>query len=178
MNISEKRAQLQRARMKIIELAPKLSEEIAVSTLSMVKNRSIEEGISVDGKESDKKDYSTKEVYTSSFKKKALNNAGRSYITANKKGTWGGFRQAQGLRSGKVNLSYTNRMWTSIQVIGGHPVSEGKYQSVIGSLDNETKAKISQNMKRYGAFLTPIEDEILLAQDVIRARLIEIVENS
>lgn len=178
MNISEKRAQIKRARIKILEIVPKLSEEIAVSTLSMVKNRSIEEGISVDGKEGDKKDYSTKDVYTSSFKKKALNNAGRSYISANKKGTWGGFRQAQGLRSGKVNLSYTNRMWTSIQVIGGSPVSEGKYQSIIGSLDDETRSKISQNVKRYGSFLTPTEDEILLAQDVVRAKLIEIVERS
>ncbi|WP_223673190.1 hypothetical protein, partial [Proteus terrae] len=74
---------------------------MAQTGLTLVKERSIQEGITVEGSFAE---YSDKPVYKSSFKKKALNSAGSAYASLGGKGTWGGFREAQGRKSDHVNL--------------------------------------------------------------------------
>ncbi len=161
--IKEFRARLQNAKQRILAALPQMAEELATSTLSMVKDRSINEGISVEG---EKQNYSTNARYTSGYKKKTLNNAGKAYIAANKKGTWKGFRQAQGLRSEVVNLAYSNRMWTGIQVLSSTITAEGKAQTTIGSADQETRDKLEGNQARYGDFLAPTPEELAITQEV------------
>lgn len=176
MDIPTYRKHLEAAKQKLLAELPRISEEIAVSTLSIVKDRSINEGIIIDGKPGTNKEYSTNPINTSLFKGKELSAAGTAYIDANKKGTWHGFRKAQGLNSEPVNLSYTNRMWTSIQVIATNVVGYGKAQSVVGAVDEETKKKLEGNIKRYGMFLDPTPEELAIAQDVARQRINEIIQ--
>lgn len=175
MDIPTYRKHLEEAKRKLLAELPRISEEIAVSTLSIVKDRSINEGIIVQGKPGTEKQYSTNPIPTSLFKGKKLNAGGDAYIVANKMGTWHGFRKAQGLSSEEVNLSYTNRMWTGIQVIQTNVTEYGKAESIVGAVDDETKKKLEGNIARYGMFLDPTADELSIAQDVARERINEII---
>ncbi|CAG5001938.1 hypothetical protein DYBT9275_02771 [Dyadobacter sp. CECT 9275] len=165
MTIKEFRLHLAKIKQRINDELPKLSEQVAVATLSLVKDRSIEEGISIGGNESNKAEYSKKTFPTTRLKGKERNAGGRAYIEANALGNWAGFRQAQGLKSDKVNLSYTNRMWTGIQVLSTTQTGYGKFQSIIGAADQETRDKIEANVERFGMFLDPTPDEIEIGRD-------------
>ena len=175
MNLKEYKAHLTAVRQKIVEELPVIANEIAVSTLSLIKDRSINEGILIDGKEGNKAQYSTRPILTSYFKGKELNRAGTAYIEANKLGTWSAFKAAQGRGSQNVNLAYSMRMWTNIQVLRGNITGDGKFQLIIGGIDAETKKKIEQNTERFGSFLDPTEDELSIAQDVAKERLNQII---
>lgn len=167
-NIEKVRQLLAQRKQDLINALPQIAAELAESTLSMVKDRSINEGIEVEG---DKKDYSTKQVYTSGFKKKTLNKAGQAYIEANLKGNWQGLRNAQGLRSPNVNLSYTNRMWIGIRVLSTEITTEGKAATTVGAVDEETQDKLTGNTNRYGDFLQPTPEELAIQQDVQKERI-------
>lgn len=176
MNLKDYRKHLQTTKRRILDELPKIADEIAVSTLSLVKDRSINEGIIIEGKEGTKKEYSDNKIPTKFFKGKELNGRGSAYITANALGTWGAFRRAQGLPSDKVNLGYTMRMWTNIQVIRAISNGEGKITIVVGGSDTETREKITQNVERYGMFFDPTPDELALAQDVARDRINKLIK--
>lgn len=173
--VEQFRAKLRNAKARLIAALPVIAEELATSTLSVVKDRSVNDGIEVDGA---KKTYTTNQVYTSGFKKKTLNNAGKSYIAANLKGNWHGLRQAQGLRSQPVNLSYSNRMWTGIQVLQTSITAEGKASTIIGAADEETQAKLEGNISRYGDFLEPTPEELELQELVQKDMINDIIQNS
>lgn len=170
--VEQYRQRLQSAKARLVAALPVLAEDLAVSTLSVVKDRSINEGIEVDGS---KKNYTTNQVYTSGFKKKVLNKGGAAYIAANKKGNWHGLRKAQGLRSDPVNLSYTNRMWTGIQVLSSAITGEGKVHTVVGAADQETEGKLAGNVERYGDFLEPTPEELEMQQLVIKDMINDII---
>lgn len=175
MNMVDYITGLKKAKQQIVEALPAIADEIAVSSLSVVKDRSTNEGILIDGKPGTKQQYSTNPIPTSYFTGKELNNAGRAYIKANKTGTWGKFRKAQGRSDDAVNLGYTMRMWTGIQVIRTNQVGTGKYESVVGAADQETRDKVAANVKRYGMFLDPTPDEQQLAQEKAKERLLSII---
>lgn len=175
MTISEHREKLKAARQQILEQAPRVAEEMAVSALSIVKRRSIENGIYLDGKEGDYAEYSTNEYSTSLLKGKELNASGRAYIDANKVGNWKGFRQAQGLKSERVNLAYSNRMWTGLQVIKTEQVSESLFRATVGAVGEEVKKVVSDNVDRYGRFFDPTEDEMEVFQGIALNRIEKIL---
>lgn len=176
MTLKEYREGLQDAKQKIIAALPKIADEIAVSTLSIIKDRSINEGIIINGKEGTEKQYSTRPISTNKFKGKSLNAAGDAYIKANASGTWSAFKKAQGRGSENVNLAYSMRMWTNIQVIQANQDGTGKFQIVVGGSDQETKDKIEANVKRFGVFLDPTAEELAIAQEVAKERLTEIIK--
>lgn len=177
MNVDNYREGLRMAKQQILDNLPQIADEIAVSTLSVVKDRSINEGIIIKGQEGTQPNYSTNTFYTSSLKGKELNSGGRAYVAANKKGNWAGFRAAQGLPADKVNLSYTNRMWTGIQVIRTVNNGYGKYLSVVGAVDSETQKIVAGNVQRYGMFLDPTPEETQIAQEVAKERLMQIIQS-
>jgi len=155
--------------------APSMSAEIAESTLTLIKDRSINEGILIDGREGNKAQYSTRKINTQKFKGKERNRAGSAYIAANILGTWHDFRKAQGLNSEPVNLSYNNDMWENIKVLQSTDAGGGKASTTVGSLDDETNNKIAANTARFGDFLTPTEDELQIAQEVLQEKLLKLL---
>lgn len=155
--------------------APSMSQEIAESTLTLIKDRSINEGILIDGREGNKAQYSTRRINTQKFKGKERNRAGSAYIAANMLGTWHEFRKAQGLNSEPVNLSYNNDMWENIQILQTRDNGDGKANTIVGSYDEETNKKILGNTALFGDFLTPTEDELKIAQEVLQEKILKLL---
>lgn len=165
-----------RSDIEILKRAvPSMVRDIATSTLTVIKDRSINEGILIDGKEGNRAEYSTRQISTSRFKGKERNRAGSKYIEANMLGTWHEFRKAQGLRSEPVNLSYNNDMWRNVEVLSVQQNGEGKAQAVVGSNDEETNKKLEGNTERFGDFLTPTEDELKIEQEVLQEKILKLL---
>lgn len=175
MKIEAYIAKLKRDREILANAVPSMCEEIAESSLTLLKDRSINEGIAIDGVESNKAEYSTRPTRTEKFRGKELNRSGTNYIESNMLGTWHGFRKAQGLNSEKVNLSYTNQMWENIRILKSQKTAEGKAQTIVGSYDAETNKKMSSNEFRFGDFLRPTDEEIELAQEVLQEKIIKLL---
>jgi hypothetical protein len=138
--------------------APKLVRVAAMDSVATVERRIKEKGFG--------KEYSKKGVPAFFFHGKELNSKGKRFLEddnyfSDKDDlvTWAEFRSFQGLQSDHVDLSYTNRMWTGISVLGVTEVSPGTYQAQVGGTDKEVDDKIRWNMERYGDFLQPTETE-------------------
>lgn len=175
MNLPDFINKLRRDREILSNAAESMSNEIAESSLTLIKDRSINEGISIDGVETNKPDYSTRPMNTQKFKGKELNARGSKWIQANALGTWHQFRKVQGLNSEKVNLSYTNEMWEHIQALNTIKTGDGKAQTVIGSYDPETNKKMAANTARFGNFLIPTPDELQTSQEVLQEKIIKLL---
>jgi hypothetical protein len=158
MKIEEYRANLQKVIQGLEKEAERVSIAMAQSSLSIVKERSIREGIFVDGIDGNTQEYSTNPIPTFFFAGKERNARGKKYIKDNKLGTWQGFRVAQGLPSDKVNLSYTNRHWASmaIQQTG---ILSGIAFAKIGTIDPEVIKYAKYLRSRYGNYLRPTDSE-------------------
>lgn len=148
--------------------------DISESTLTLIKDRSINEGININGT-TQKASYSTNPISTDKFRKKVLNKGGSSWLDANAFGTWHQFRKAQGLRSEPVNLSYTNDMWRNITVIKAERTLFGRAKSFVGSLDEDTVKKIEANKELFGDFLRPLPDELRLSQTVLQEKILKLL---
>lgn len=120
------------------------------------------------------KTYSKKPFPTYFHKNKVLNQGGTKYIEENPMGTWGDFRKAQGLKSDKVNLSYTSRMWSAIGVTKRR-MEGGTFVAELGATDRETEAVLQHNQERYGNFLVPNEQEKKLVDKVAEDAIIRII---
>lgn len=175
MTIDEEIARLRRARQILEDAVESMSDEIAISSLTLMKDRSINEGIIIGGDPGQKAKYSTKEIRTSLFEGKSRNKAGDAWIEANTMGTWHQFRKAQGLNNEDVNLSYTNKMWENIRVIKTTRAGKGKATTEIGSLDEETQNKIEGNAYRFGDFLKPTDEELQIGQEVLQEKFLKLL---
>lgn len=178
MTITEFRTRLQRAKQDIINYAPKLVDEIAVSSLSIVKRRSTEEGIYEDAVKGKYVEYSDNTYSTHYLKGKELNASGRAYTENNKTGNWAGLRKAQGLPSDRVNLAYSVRMWNSFQVIQTSNPEYGQYIAVLGAVDAESRKKILSNVKKYGMFFKPTPDESKLMAEIAAERVMNVFQDA
>lgn len=138
--------------------AERVSIGMAQTALSVVKNRSIANGIFVDGIKGNTEQYSTNVLPTFLFTGKERNQQGKKYINDNPLGNWGGFRKAQGLNSDNINLSYTNRMWSSITIIQTGN-KDGVAYARLGTVDVEVSKYIGYLAARYGNFLRPTPEE-------------------
>lgn len=158
MTVGEYRAIVRRTMQALQVESERIAQAIVLSGLNLVKDRSIRNGIFVDSKEGNYTDYSVNKVLTVRFIGSELNQAGRDFIAKNRLATWQDFKIAQGLPAGHVNLSYTNRMWTSLAIIN---VKKEGYKIIftIGTMDDEVKEYIADLVKRYGNFAKPTLSE-------------------
>lgn len=159
MNLTEYRKKLQAVIRDLPLEAERVCIAQAVSGLSVVKNRSINKGIFINSEDGQYADYSTVDIPSFFFLGKQRNQAGAEHIKKNTLTTWHEFRKAQGLTSEKVNLSYTNRMWTSLGIIRTAQLNEGGFMVVIGSTDGKVDEYLPYLRKRYGNFINPTETE-------------------
>lgn len=168
-------AKLRSVRNKIADSVEEYITDISESTLTLIKDRSINEGIDIDGKPNNKAKYSTRKINTQKFKGKERSRSGAKYIEANALGTWHDFRKAQGLNSEPVNLSYSNEMWSNIAVVKAERTVLGKAQSYVGSSDPETIKKIESNTELFGDFLRPLPEELKLSQTVLQEKILKLL---
>ena len=175
MTVRQKIEQLNQLYANIIQEMPSIVEEMAVTGVSLVKNRSINDGINQDGKEGSKATYSTNKTRTFKFLPKARNEAGRKYVKANRLGTWFEFRKAQGLTNEQVNLSYTNEMWRNYGLIQ-YRQSGTKFVYEVGTKGDANK--FEENVKRYGKFYLNEPNEVQRLQNDVRKRLSEVFKNA
>lgn len=139
------------AKAELLAAAPRIVLTQAQAQLALVTLRVQNEGLPGTR-------YSTKQVPTFFFAKRAFNAGGRAYVKANRKGTNEGFRAALGLYTAAVNLTFTGRMFRSLTTIYGG-FSGTVYMGQIVASDRESAAKVGYNMGRYGNFLAPTATE-------------------
>jgi len=180
MTLQEHMQKLESFRLKLRAKAPEIVLKQAITGVSKVKNRSIEDGIFKDGKDGTYAKYSDKEIPTWFFFSKALNNSGRRYVKQNKYGTWHDFRKAQGLESDNVNLAYSNRMWTAYRPTEQVEYKPNIFRVIVDASDSEERKKMMYNKARYGAFYKPTQEEIseltMIAQNEIRTLVIQTLQ--
>jgi len=128
------------------------------SSITLIKNRSINDGIFVGGDKGRYAKYSTNVYPTWFLKGKELNAAGADYIKKNALGNWDGFKEAQGRGSDNVNLSYSNRFWTDL---GIQSIFRGKGMTIVrtGVNDPEVEKYAKYLAMEYGTFFIPTDDE-------------------
>lgn len=151
-------ARLQALRSALPAIAETVARVSAESAVAVVKNRSIQEGIDRDGRPGNKAKYSDKRVPSYWLQGKELNQAGRDYLKQNALANWYGLRQAQGLPSDKVNLSYSNQMWKQYGVIRVTVRGAGFVAEV--GISGSRSDVFEQNEKQYGQFWKPLPDEL------------------
>jgi hypothetical protein len=118
--------------------------------------------------------YSGTVVPTWFFASKAFNAGGRTYIKANKKGTYQGFKQALGLPGDYVSLTLTGRMFRSLTTLPAS-VSGTVFSSRIVAADAESAKVVQYNIVRYGDFLKPTDAEAAEIQAVGQAEVDKIL---
>lgn len=142
-------------------LKQSLGQDYGDTATALAKERGIETGIDADGIAGNKVKYSEKKVPSYLLRGKELNQAGRNYLDKNKTANWYGLRQAQGLRSENVNLTYTGLSWKGFGT-KSITLNGGKISISIG-VSGEHAGVFMNNVKRYGKFYlnTPAEIQTL-----------------
>lgn len=144
---------LEQFKQELINTMPSISTEVAgIFVLAKIQQiRKIGIG-----------QYSTKTYSPNFLKGKELNSAGRSFLDqkakAKQKTNWKEFRAAQGLQSAFVDVYYSGQTLNSTGIERNNTVSY-RYYSIIGARNDEAKKKMFLNMKRYGRFLTPTNEQ-------------------
>ncbi len=134
MNLAEFAQNLRAAANEIRQQAPVLTRTTAMDAMATVERRIKQEGIpGAKYKSKGKVPYFQGGRGTGAFK---------NYAT-----------------HGKVDLTLSNRMWNGLSVLGVQTVREGVYQAQVGGTDQEVDAKIIANIRRFGDFLQPTEQE-------------------
>jgi hypothetical protein len=176
MTTLEYRSKLQDFITDLPNIAEQLCIQQSLSGLTIVKDRSTQNGIFVDSVNGDYAEYSKKQISTKKFVGKERNSSGTQFIKSNPRGTWHDFRKAQGLQSEKVNLSYTSRMWSSMGIVRIAKLVNG-VMTVIGSSDSEVDKYLPSLVAKYGNFINPTEDEIFELQKDTTDELLRTFKN-
>ncbi|MCX6218354.1 hypothetical protein [Spirosoma sp.] len=166
MNESEMAARFRALALRLPELGVELMTEVAETGVSVMEARSIDTGIDADGRPGNKAKYSEKKVPSYFLKGQELNQSGKKYLDENKRVNWYGLRQAQGLKSQDVNLTYTGEMWKQYGVLSV-TVSNGKVSARVG-ISGDRAAVFVANIKRYGAFYRNTPEELANRQQDIQ----------
>jgi hypothetical protein len=159
MQITAYRRKLQELIADLPMEAERLCIAQAQSGLTIVKNRSTNRGIFINSEDGQYAEYSTQNIPSWFFQGRQRNQAGAEHIKKNRLTTWHEFRKAQGLTNEKVNLSYTNRMWTSLGIVRTARIEGDGFMTVIGSSDPLVDKYLPYLRKRYGNFINPTATE-------------------
>lgn len=136
----------------LLAAAPRITETYAQTLLALVTLRVQRDGLTG-------KLYSSRLGPTYGLADKALNAAGRAYVKTNKLGNWAGFRAAQGLPVGAVNLTHTGGMFRALTTVPAG-VNGTVYAAKVTAADAESADKVKWNQDRYGDFLRATPGEL------------------
>jgi hypothetical protein len=161
-------SKLEQTKAALFAAAPRLTEVALMTILALMVQRIQSQGLKGVS-------YSVREVPTYRFFNRALNASGKAYIKQNKLGTWGAFRDAQGLPSNIVNLTYTGGMFRGLLVAQAGN-SGTVFRAKIVASNDEAADKVKWNTARYGDFLKPTVAEVAAGRDYIRAEIQKIIK--
>jgi hypothetical protein len=150
MDTLQHRIELAKAQLRL--QAPRVVLTMAQTGLALVTLRIQRDGLP------GKPRYSSAPFPTYLYWGNALNARGKDYIKKNPLGSWGAFRQAQGLPAEVVNLTYSGRMLRSLTVAPAGTTGTLHSAHVVAA-DQESANKVQWNEDRYGDFLTPLPAE-------------------
>jgi len=170
---------LERMEQQITESLVEISEEAALNTKALVIKRIQEDGIG---------SYSTKKIpaYLMMEDKatvrldKTKSNAGINFIK--KKAAekdpkdrllnWADIRDAEGLQTDHVDLTFTGEMFRNLHIIGTN-VQSGRVTTILGGTHREAQQKLEWNVARYGNFLQPTPQEKAMIIAIVKKRFQE-----
>lgn len=149
---------------------------IAIDAVGLAEEQILERGFGAN--------YSDDFIPSYFLKGKQINAGGLAYLEKvaddpEVGANWKGFRKAQGLQTGFVDLSYSRTMWQGLRP--EEAKNEGsKYFCFIGHNNNEGRKKMNWNFARYGDFIgkgLKGQEEILqsVAEENIRQLLDELL---
>ncbi len=138
-----------RAKQQLLLQAPRLVLTYAGDGLALVRLRIQRDGLPG-------RSYSTNPI--PGFWLEPTNAAGRAYVKKEKRPTYKGLRQAQGMETRFVNLTYTGAQWRSL-IAAPAGLSGAIATARIVASDAENAQKLQYNLKREGDFLAPNAQE-------------------
>lgn len=153
MNLQQFTEALKKAADAVRAEAPNIVRRAGMDALAVVERRIKEKGI-----EGEKYKSKGKAAY---FQGGAKTGAFKNYAT-----------------HGKVDLTLTNRMWNGTSVLGVVEVRDGVFQAQIGGTDDEVDTKIIANMKRFGDFLQPNEQETAEIQEDMQEEVLDVIRRN
>jgi hypothetical protein len=106
--------------------------------------------------------YSTKAIPTIWLRQNILNGQGASFLDRidqeydelglDGEASWKAFRDAQGLQTGFVDLTYSGEMWSGMQPMD--PKEHGEnWIAPLGNINRDGQDKMNYNAERYGDFI-------------------------
>ena len=172
MLIDEYIKKLETAEQSILQEFVPIAEEAALNTKALVVKQIQEEGV---GK------YSTKGVPAYLYLdengepklERTKSNAGINFIKKRAKEdkkkmlTWADLRDAEGLQTNFVDLTFTGEMFRDLHIIGTN-IQQGRITTILGASRKETQDKLKWSVARYGNILQPNQEE--------KARIVAIIK--
>lgn len=91
---------------------------------------------------------------------------------------WGEFRQAQGLQTDHVDLSYSNKMFANMQPVRVEQKGD-IYLAPLGATNTEARDKMNWNRDRYGDFIGKAltEEDRNTLTDVVVGEVVAIIDS-
>lgn len=176
ITLAEFAERLDRLEKELTDGLVKISEEAALNVKAIVVRRIQAEGVG---------DYSDNPLPLFFFTNpggtakldKTKSNAGIKFIeqaakdpAKKKRGiTWAEIRDAEGLQTDFVDLTFTGEMFRDLHILGTN-VQRGKVTTLLGASRQETINKLKWNAERYGAFFDPTPAEVASIRKIIEKR--------
>lgn len=142
-----------RARLKAIGDAvknglPDVATTLTISAKALAERRIKDKGFGAA--------YSDEKLPAFFFYDDELNGAGKAFIAKNEEQgefmNWKDLRNAQGLQTGHVDLSYSNKMWANMQP-GPVEYNGEVVTAPLAASNTEAQKKMNYNRDRYGDFI-------------------------
>lgn len=150
-DLNDFKKQIAAIRQAVAEKLPDIATSLTLSAKALAERRTKDAGFG--------EIYSENKIPSWFLTGKELNAAGPAYIKrVNKQkvdrglGNWKEFRAAQGLQTGHVDLSFTNKMWANMQPLEARIV-DGVISAPLGATNIEAQNKMNWNRDRYGDFI-------------------------
>ena len=156
--------------------AKKAAQTIAVTGLSLIKDRIQKNGVKG-------RSYSRNRIPLYYLKGKELNAGGRQYIEEQEEsvhdGSYYEFRVANGRQVRVVDLTFSSRMWNGFQFIRAYNFGVDTYCAETGGTDTEVDNKLGWAQDRYGKdVFDPTQQEQDELDEIGRDFLADFLQNA
>jgi hypothetical protein len=165
---------IEQAERQVMDALVDIASEAALNTKALVVKRVQENGLG---------QYSERDMPSFLFfdgsepdPNKTKSNAGIKFIKDSYKKrdniNWADIRDAEGLQTDHVDLTFTGEMFRDLNVIGVN-VQAHRVTAILGCSRKETQDKLRWNVERYGNFMQPTKDETDKIVSIIHKRVDE-----
>jgi hypothetical protein len=175
--ISEYITRLKIAEQQILDGLVKISEEVALDFKALSVRNVQENGVG---------EYSKNKLPYFYFlgADKTKSNAGIKFIAdvgkdpkKKKEGlTWAELRDAEGLQTDHVDLTFTGEMFRNLKILGTNVQKGGRVITLLGTDHPETINKLKWNAERYGDFLTISTSDRATIKSIIDKRVSQLIK--